>query len=189
MYNSNTLFMTATAELGGGNGAMSTTVHELGHGLGLGHPSDNGNGTLTAISGTVLDDERYTIMTAFASGANNYGHAVSFMALDIAALHHLYGADLTAHTGTTTYELTNTRSAALDLDGSDGDISIGRAYYSIWDAGGNDEINYDGNNRVLINLNDATLKRNLNASTDADLIALLNEVENSDAFDTLSNSV
>lgn len=190
VFNESSVAMNTAAELGGGNIAISTAIHELGHGMGLGHPSDNGNGSLSAISGTVLDDARYTLMTAQASGANAFGQAVSFMALDIAALQHLYGADMTTHLGATTYSLTDAQTTALDIDGSDGDISIGRAYYSIWDAGGaDDEINYSGSDRVLINLNDATLKQTLDAVTDADLIALLNEVENSDAFDTLSNTV
>lgn len=189
VFNENSIAMDTAAERGGGNIAISTAIHELGHGMGLGHPSDNGNGSLTAISGTVLDDARYTLMTAQASGANAFGQAVSFMALDIAAMHHLYGANMTTHLGATSYSLTDARTARLDIDGRDGDISIGRAYYSIWDAGGADEINYSGSSRVLINLNDATLKQTLNGITDADLIALLNEVENSDAFDTLSNTV
>ena len=189
VFNENSVAMNTAAELGGGNIAVSTAIHELGHGMGLAHPSDNGNGSLTAISGTVLDDARYTLMTSAATGANSFGQAVSFMALDIAALQHLYGADMTAHLGTTAYSLTDAQTTALDVDGSDGDISIGRAYYSIWDAGGDDEINYSGSDRVLINLNDATLTQTLDAVDDADLIALLDEVENSAAFDTLSNTV
>ena len=70
--NLNTLFITAAAELGGGNIASSTVIHELGHGMGLAHAPDNGNGSLQALSGAVVDDLRYTIMTAFVSEASSF---------------------------------------------------------------------------------------------------------------------
>ena len=96
-----------------------------------------------------------------------YGESSTPMALDIAALQHMYGANSSAHSGNTTYRLTDAISAELDVDGDDGDntVSIGRAFYSIWDTGGTDTIFYAGDgdsddtddHPVVINLNDATL--------------------------------
>ncbi len=89
------------------------------------------------------------------------------MAIDIAAIQHMYGANLGHHAGSTAYQLTDPGTKALDLDGnSDGLVSIGRAYYCIWDAGqfDTDTIRYDGAKRAIINLNDATLSSALSES-------------------------
>ena len=179
-----------STETGGGGVALSVTLHEIGHGLGLGHPQDTGGGSTQQLSGTVLDNEKYTVMSYnFATTAATLGHAVSYMALDIAALQHLYGVDNTAHTGATTYMLRDAGAAALDTDGSGGSVSIGRAYYGIWDASGTDNISYSGNSRALINLNDATLKSTLDSGADAALISLLATVGSSSAFGGLSATV
>ncbi len=54
------------------------------------------------------------------------------MMLDIAALQSMYGFT-SAHTTDTTYRLTNAESADLDMGEEDGSITIGRAYFAIWD--------------------------------------------------------
>lgn len=195
VLNHNSFAMAPGAELGGGNNRSRTTLHETGHGLGLGHTFDEGNGSLDFEELNPNDpllDDRYSVMTRFSDRSSpdiTFGHAVSYMALDIAALQALYGVDNTAHLGATTYNLTDAATVALDLDGDDGSISIGRAYYSIWDSGGIDEISYGGADRVLINLNDATLQTSLDPLVDADLLALLDEVELSAAFTTLGSDV
>ncbi len=68
----------------------------------------------------------------------------------------------------------------LDLDGDDGTVSIGRAYYSIWDAGGNDTISYNGQMDALINLNTAQVSKNefLN-NADPELEYLVNKMMDS----------
>ena len=132
-------------------------VHELGHGLGLAHPHDGGQGT-TVFPGVSnssdlgthnLNETRYTIMSYNDQKANdtdNVGNVIGPMAFDIAAIQEHYGANTTYNNGNNTYYLTD--------DG---------AWSSIWDTGGTDMIRYDGANDVEINLNSARLDESANA--------------------------
>ena len=154
-FTSDNSAMVVPPELGGGEYLNWTLLHEIGHGLGILHPFDNA-GAYPSV-GSALDNERYTVMSyTAASSASAYGHAVTLMALDIAVLQTLYGAESYA-TGNSFYTLTDQQTTPLDL--TEGDVSIGRAYYSIWDSGGTDTIDYAGGASVLINLNAATLDR------------------------------
>ncbi|MEL7333150.1 MAG: matrixin family metalloprotease [Cyanobacteria bacterium J06560_2] len=175
--NTNGTRLNLTAEQGGANALMRVTLHEIGHGLGLGHPHDVGNGTTTIGSSSAadspenpLDNERYTVMSYERGGLNvkterQYGHAASLSALDIAAIQGMYGADTTTNSTNTTYTLVDRRAGAIDTDGSDGSVQIGRAFFSIWDTGGTDSIEYNGSKRVVLNLNDATLSKTDDAET------------------------
>ena len=164
----------AGSELGGINDRYHTVLHELMHTLGLGHPHDMSGQSLVAPGATADGFGMpfpYTIAQTPMSyslppyipedgspDSFDHGRAVTPMAYDIAALHRMYGANMSTHTGNTIYRLTDPESEALDIDGSDGTVTIGRAYYSIWDAGGAaDSIVYSGSNSVLINLIDAPL--------------------------------
>ena len=170
-FNSTPGFIDDAPELGGGEYLNWTLIHEVGHGLGLLHPFDYW-GTLDSV-GAAMDNERYTVMsyTGSTSGAYTYGHAVTMMALDIAALQQQYGAETYA-AGNSSYTLLDARGGALSL--TEGDVQIGRAYYCIWDSGGIDTIDYGNvNNSVLINLNDATLDRSRVAADAAPAIAAL----------------
>ena len=187
--NNNTDVDTEPDLLGDGHFGARLLLHEIGHGLGLAHPFDRRNGTTSFSFEDPLEDTRYTVMASESGARAGFGRAVSYMALDIAALQERYGENSDTHNGNTQYRLTDPGTAALDLDGNDGTVSVGRAYYSIWDAGGTDEIVYDGDSRALINLNDATLTRNLDPRTDADLLSVLAEVQASAAFATLSRQV
>ena len=167
-------------------------LHELGHGLGLDHPFDAHNGTTKiaeerhdAEGEPAYDNQRYTVMSYEEGGWNQgngqrYGHAVTPMALDIAALQNMYGA-VSKYEGANTYRLTDEKTEALDTDGSDGTVTIGRAFYCIWDTGGIDTISYSGLKRAVLNLNNASLSLTPDARTEA----LVDLVRSSTAFKSL----
>lgn len=136
----------------------STIIHEILHGLGLSHPHD-GENVLDGLDAENTDpnypfgyygdfdlnQEVYTIMSYNdgwfgAPSSDTSGHAATPMALDIAILQELYGANTTYNSGDNTYEL-----------GAE-------AWVGIWDTGGNDTINYSGNDDVTIDLREATLQ-------------------------------
>ncbi len=100
------------------------------------------------------------------------------MVIDIAALQHMYGANPSNNPGNTTYTLLDSpdtfggSAQPLDLDGSDGTIAIGAAYYCIWDVSGTNTISYSGSNHAVIDLNTATLSRTDSPSTQAWIQAL-----------------
>ena len=183
-FNGGLVQMTAEPKLDGdGEYANWTLLHEIGHSLGLKHTHKESNGRPLDTVGRFMDNERYSVMSYNgAARAFEYGHAVSFMALDVAALQALYGAEDYAFTGST-YVLLDAGSGALSLD--EGEVHIGRAYYCIWDSGGTDQINYaDTESSVLINLNDATLDTN---KPTGDLKALISQLKITAFFDHLSS--
>ncbi|WP_306005712.1 M10 family metallopeptidase C-terminal domain-containing protein [Aquicoccus porphyridii] len=176
------------AETGAGSFADFVILHELGHGLGLSHPHNSDSGTTAWANSAATsadnkaDNARYTVMSYEIGGIDtqvfsNFGNSVTLAALDIAALQAVHGAPA-AHTGNTVYTLTDQGSTARDLDGSDGSISIGRAFYTIWDTGGTDEIDYSGANNAYINLQDASLVQEAR-SADA---AILEMIRKTDAY-------
>lgn len=172
VFNSTPGFIDDAPELGGGEYLNWTLIHEVGHGLGLLHPFNGWGYTLPSV-GAAMDNERYTVMsyTGATDNAFSYGHAVTMMALDIAALQQQYGAETYA-AGASFYTLLDARGGALSV--TEGDVQIGRAYYCIWDSGGIDTIDYgNASNSVLINLNDATLDRSQVAADAAPAIAAL----------------
>ena len=147
----------------GGNG-FYTIIHELGHGLGLAHPHDDG-GTSTVMDGVTsafndygtwdLNQGVYTMMSYnpgwYTGPAGTtppagllYGEAGGPMALDIAALQENYGANMSTRTGNNTYTLPGTNAT-------------GTFFESIWDAGGTDAISYTGVLDVVIDLRQATI--------------------------------
>lgn len=169
---SDSRWLTIGPEVGGGEYVRWTLLHEIGHGLGLLHSFDRSGVVLPSI-GDALDNARYTVMSYDAATLDDafFGHAVTMMALDIAALQAQYGAETYA-TGNSAYSLRDARDVALVLD--ENNWHIGRAYASIWDSGGTDAIRYmSSENAALINLNDATLERSNVASDVAPSLAAL----------------
>ncbi|MGO1119752.1 M10 family metallopeptidase C-terminal domain-containing protein [Rhodovibrionaceae bacterium A322] len=150
--------------------AYYTILHELGHGVGLGHPHDDGFGsgifpgiaTETDQDGDVfgepddlgLDDLNqgvFTVMsynfnyTGTPSPSDDYGLPASLGAFDIYALQLMYGANLDHATGDDVYQL-------VDQSGS------GSSWQTLWDAGGNDVISAQGSDvDALIDLRAAPL--------------------------------
>lgn len=142
-------------------------IHEFGHAIGLKHPHDRGGGVFPKFPGVSgafddygdfkLNQGVFTMMSyndgnpAGSAGIQDpnsmpgFGWEATPMALDIAALQHLYGANMSYRTGDDTYTLPGLNTA-------------GTFYSAIWDAGGNDRIEAGSSGDCVINLNAATLK-------------------------------
>lgn len=131
-----------------GNYAWHTTLHEIGHALGLKHGQED-DWSFGALP-TNIDSMEYSVMTyrayvgdpidgAYPNGT--WGYAQSWMMYDIAALQHMYGADFTTNSGSTTYSW-NPNSGATLVNGVaailPGDSHI---FATIWDGGGTDTYN------------------------------------------------
>ena len=145
-----------------------TLIHELGHGHGLAHPHDSGgrSGVLSGVEteGAVADytlgdfnlnQGVYTMMSyedgwqtspyGQADTSDPFGWLGGLMAFDIAAIQDKYGVNEDTNTGDDVYVLKDVNEA-------------GTFYESIWDAGGEDQIVYNGDRDANIDLRDATLE-------------------------------
>ncbi|MBL8378981.1 MAG: M10 family metallopeptidase [Burkholderiales bacterium] len=110
--------------------AFSYLIHEVGHSLGLKHPHDPGGNnrpTFLALGLSEYDNVRYTIMSYEGDGALSAGNPETPMPLDILAIQYLYGANMSTGAGDDVYHIVN-----------DGRIR------TIWDAGGNDTLDFSG---------------------------------------------
>ena len=110
-------------------------MHELGHGLGLAHPHDNGGGSTIwpGVTGPFnsygtnnLNQGIFTVMSyndgwdqvqdPLGIGLTTYGFVGGPMAFDIAAIQYLYGANMSYHTGGDTYTLPDVNAPGHLLD-------------------------------------------------------------------------
>ncbi|MEZ5774812.1 MAG: M10 family metallopeptidase C-terminal domain-containing protein [Hyphomicrobiaceae bacterium] len=167
------------AQLFSGGFFQRMFIHELGHGLGLKHPhdvigsapkfpgvSDNvdlGSNKLNHMFATIMsynrdydfDSRGHVVIQSGNNFTKNGGDVLSYgypstpMALDVAAIQYLYGANTSYRTGNNTYV----------LPGADG---VGTSWKCIWDAGGIDAIRYNGNKDAVISLTAATLDNSPN---------------------------
>ncbi|TNC72355.1 M10 family metallopeptidase [Rubellimicrobium roseum] len=138
-----------------------TLSHELAHAVGLKHPHDTEGGPATFPGVTAafgdygdhgLNQGLWTMMSyndGWPEGAlglppgRGWGYEAGPMALDIAALQQMYGADRTTRTGNDSYALPSANAP-------------GAAWTCLWDAGGTDRI-VGGNGGNVIDLRAATL--------------------------------
>lgn len=127
-----------------GNYSWHTTLHEIGHALGLKHGHEGENGFPALPAG--IDSMEYSVMTYRAAvggtvdGYRNeeFGFAQSYMMYDIAALQHMYGVDFTTNSGATVYKW-NPSSGDTLVNGKVAiDAGGNRIFATIWDGGGND---------------------------------------------------
>jgi Ca2+-binding RTX toxin-like protein len=151
----------STPSLAMGGYGYVTLIHEIGHGMGLAHPHDNG-GTSSVMNGvtgpfgsygtTGLNQGLWTTMSyndGFHSQngdmpvTQGYGWQGSLMTLDIAVLQQTYGARA-FNAGANIYTMPQVNAA-------------GTYYQAIWDTGGTDTIRHTGSAASTINLNAASL--------------------------------
>ncbi len=145
-----------------GTYSFITMIHELGHALGLAHPHEGGAGD-TPFPGVSNDQDMgsyamnqgiWTTMS-YVDGWKTAPHGQSPswawgwqagpMALDIAALQAMYGANMTFQSGNNTYRLPDSNG-------------VGSYYSCIWDAGGIDRLEGAANRVNTIDLRAATLE-------------------------------
>lgn len=142
----------------------TTMIHELGHAVGLAHPHDTGGGSrvfpgVTNERGDLgrfdMNQGVFTMMSynngwpAAPQGSSSsavYGYQAGPMALDIAALQRMYGANTNYRTGRDAYALP-------------GANKVGTFYACLWDAGGADRILGASERANSIDLRAATLDK------------------------------
>jgi serralysin len=159
---------------------FGTLVHELGHGHGMAHTHDTGGGRASILRGVEeiepleysygdfnLNEGIYSMMSynfgwetsPYGQPASDagYGYIGSLMAMDIAVIQDKYGVNEEWATGNDTYTLSD-ENVTAQFDANGNTTRQATSFTSIWDAGGIDEIVYNGARDTVIDLRPASLK-------------------------------
>lgn len=147
---------TSNSRLNPGESGFATLLHEVGHALGLKHPFDDQEGESPTLP-LSTESRHYTVMSYTDSDRPffrtvtrtatkyifSYEHVAPStpMLYDIAAMQHLYGANMDTRSGDTVYDFSRNDPF----------------YMCIWDGGGTDAISVSNFTRgCTINLNEGT---------------------------------
>lgn len=124
-------------------------THEIGHAIGLSHPSSYNAGAGQPLSysnnASYYEDTRqYTVMSYFSESntGGSFGGRYSAVPLldDIAAAQRLYGTNMTTRTGDTVYGFnSNAGRSWFEATGS-----ATALIFAVWDAGGQDTFDFSG---------------------------------------------
>lgn len=140
----------------------ATSIHELGHALGLKHGHETGGVANTAMQ-SAYDYMAYSVMTYRSyQGANTAlgyqnelnGYAQTFMMYDIAALQTMYGANFNTNSGNTTYRW-DPNTGEMFIDGvGQGAPGGNRIFMTLWDGNGTDTYDFSNySTNLTVNLN------------------------------------